>query len=285
MRKIAVTITIALVATSALAQTDVVVKQVNDRRTSGSFSQLVISVELPKVRSGDVAASRVLVSSAVDDSGRNLVDPEASEPDLEPNHRGLMDKDSAAEPVTISVTLKNPDRKAKKVKEVRGEIELYMPGKDPNSVADVPKFLSTSGKPIAHRALKANGVEIALVNATQLAAERKRLGDLKRKEAAAAGYTGEDLESTVKYYVESLLTVDEGDLLVRINDPNKRIQSINYVDAAGEVKRVSTRDDQGFTYLSTWGEKPQPDWKLQVSMKTPKNTQRQAFVMKDVALP
>ena len=51
---------------------DVNVKQVNDRRTKGSFSQLMITVELPKLKNAEVAASRVLVSSAVDDSPRLL---------------------------------------------------------------------------------------------------------------------------------------------------------------------------------------------------------------------
>jgi len=189
-------------------------------------------------------------------------------------------------PATISVTLKNPDRKAKTVKEVRGEIELYMPGKDPNSVAEIAKFMPSSGKPLSHKALKANGIEMTLVTPQQLQAERKRLGEAKRKEYMDGGWpAGEDLDNMVKSYTESLLTVDDSDLLVRIKDPNQRIQDIAYVDAAGEIKRISTRTDEGMTYLSTWGDKPQPDWKLKVSMKTPKNIVRYSFALKDVALP
>jgi hypothetical protein len=82
-----------------------------------------------------------------------------------------------------------------------------------------------------------------------------------------------------------LLTVEESDLLVRIKDPSQRIQEIVYVDAAGDVKRLSTRTEEGLTYFSTWGEKPQADWKLRVSMKTPKNLVRYSFALKDVALP
>ena len=290
---IALTLFAASVAASAVAQpkatpVEVNIQQVNDRRTSGSFAQLTIGLELPKISSKDVQASRVLIAAATDDSGRSLIDPEAREPQLDPNFRGSMTgrDDKTPPPATVAVTLLNPDRKAKTVKEVRGEIELYMPGKDPNSVAEIPKFLSASGKPLTHKALKANAIEIALISPTQLTAERKRLSDAKRKEYIDGGWQpGEDLDSMVKSYSESLLTVEDSDVLVRIKDPNSRIQDLAYIDAAGETKRISTRTDEGFTYLTTWGEKPQPDWKLRVSMKTPKNLVRYSFALKDVALP
>jgi len=274
-----------LLAATALAQ-DVTVRQVNDRRTNGHFSQLMIYMELPKLHDSDVAASRVLVSAATDDAGRSLLDPEGHEPELEPNSRGMMAKDDGPpQPAVVTLTLKNPDRKATALKEVRGEIELFMPSKDPNSTAEIAKFLSFSGKPLNHRALKANGVEITLVSPTQLAAEKKRLGDAKRKSLKESGYDGEDLESYVKSYLDSLLTLDQGEVLVRLKDPQKRIQSIVYVDPAGEAKHVSTRDEEGMTILSTWGEKPQPEWKLRVSMKTAKNVVRQPFALTNVPLP
>jgi hypothetical protein len=267
---------------------EVTIKQVNDRRTNGSFAHLNIGLELPKISSRDVEASRVLIAAATDDSGRSLLDPEAGEPMLEPNFRGSLTgrDDKVPPPATVTVTLQNPDRKAKTVKEVRGEIELYMPGKDPNSVAEIAKFMSSPGKPLSHKALKANGVEIALVSPAQLTAERKRLADAKRKEYMEAGWpAGEDLDNMVKSYTESLLTVEDSDILVRVKDPNGRIHELAYIDAAGETKRISDRTDEGFTYLTTWGEKPQADWKLKVSMKTPKNLVRYSFALKDVALP
>jgi len=277
---------IALFAAPLLAQSkaDTTVKQVNDRRTSGSFSQLMITIELPGVKSSEVAASRVLVSSAVDDSGQNLIDPQAQTPTLDPNSRGMFGGQD--DPVSVSVTLKNPARKATAVKQVSGDIELYMPSKDPNSIAEIPKFTSTYGKPLTHKALKANGVEIMAMNETLLAAERKRLGDVKRKELKDNGYDDETLNSVLSSYMESLLKPDEGDVLLRVKDPNKRIQEMAYIDAKGETKRAMMREeDTGFTTLSTWGEKPQPDWKLRVSMKTAKNIVRYPFSLTNVPLP
>jgi hypothetical protein len=37
--------------------------------------------------------------------------------------------------------------------------------------------------------------------------------------------------------------------------------------------------------LSSWGDKPQADWGLRISMKTPKNLVKQAFTLTNVALP
>lgn len=271
------------VVASAQQKIDVAVKQVNDRRSAGFFAQLGISLELSKIKSSEVAASRVLISSATDETGRDLIDREAQEPKLEPNQRlvGGM----GAQPAQVSVTLKNPERRATKVKEVRGEIELFMPAKDPNSIAEIPKFMTMSGKALTHKALKANGVEISMLSQAQVDAEKKRRADAKRKEYAELGYDAESLENMLTSFLESLLQVEESELLVRIKDPNNRIQQINYVDAAGEVKHVSMRDDEGLMRLSTWEGKPGADWKLRVSMKTPKNTARYAFAVDDVPLP
>jgi hypothetical protein len=194
--------------------------------------------------------------------------------------------DRPPRPAGVTVTLATPDRKAKSVKEIRGEIELCIPSRDLNSTADIPKLLSFSGKPLTHKALKANGVEIALLSPAQLDAERKRLGEAKRKEYKGTGVEdGEDLDNMVKGYLESLPTPQENDILVRIKDPNQRIQDLVYLNAAGEVVQINSRTEEGLTYLSNWEGKPQPDWKLKVSMKTPKNMVRYAFALKDVALP
>jgi hypothetical protein len=292
MKNIAI-VALTLLTTTLNAQSrptpvEVTLGHVNDRRSSGSFSQLTIGMFVPSIRAADVAASRVLVSTAIDDTGHSLIDPEAREPELmATNVPRELDGTPATPPppVTVSVSLAMPPRKAKTVKEVRGEIELYLPGKDLNSVAEIAKLLSFSGKPLTNKALKANGVDITLLNTAQIAAERKRLVDAKRKEAKANGTEGEELENMMKELLEAMLPVNEGELLVRLKDPGHTVQDMIYIDSAGETKHVTTRDEEGLTYLTIWGEKPAPDWKLKISMKTPKNVVRYTFVLKDVALP
>jgi hypothetical protein len=273
------------VAAGAQQPIDVAVARVNDRRTSGQFfAELNVSLELPKIQAAEVHASRVLVSSAVDDTGRDLVDREKQEPTLDPSAGSMMATNTPS-PATVSLSLKNPDRKALKVKEVRGEIELYMPGRDPNSVAEIAKFASQTGKPLAHKALEANGVEIVLLTPAQVEAEKKRRAEAKKKEYAEMGFDAETLENMLKSFLETLLQVEESQLVARIKDPNGRIQSISYIDGAGELKNVSRMEEDGVTVLSTWGGAPAADWKMRVSMKTPKNVARYSFALSDVPLP
>lgn len=243
-----------LIAFAANAADSVKVLQVNDRRTRGSFSQLQIALELPSITSTSVAASRVLVSSAKDDAGNDLVDHEAQEPSLEENFR----KQGNA---SVSLTLKNPPRSSTKVVEAKGEIELFMPAKDPNSTAELAKFLPGNGKPVSHKALKSNGVEIAFLTAAQLDADNAKREEWDR------------------------VKLDENELAVRVNDPQKRIQSLTYIDSKGEPQRVMMRDEKTLAILSTWAGKPAPDWKLRVNLRTAKNTVRMPFSVKDVALP
>lgn len=276
--------TIALTAQPKPAE--VVVYQIIDRRTAGSFASLTIGMQLTKVPSSQVAASRVIVSAAVDETGASLLEGE-KEPDLEANLRGRSSENDKPQPVSVSLTLKNPSRKATKLREVRGEVELFMPGKDANSVAEVPKFMAFSGKAINHKALKNNGVEIVLLSKAQIEAEKKKIADVKRKEYKEAGYAdGEDLENNVKSAMEYTLTVEPNDVPVRVKDPKKSIQEFEYVNSKGEVTSVHVRNlHEDIGAITTWGDPPGADWTLRVKMKTSKNLVRQAFVLKDVVLP
>ena len=285
MKKIVLTLALALPLLAQTKPVDVAVEQVNDRRSKGAFGELNVALQLKTIKSSEVAASRVIVTAATDDTGRDLR-PEEQMDELYPNIRGsLFTKAGEDPPVSVSVKLKNPARNATRVSEVRGEIELYMPGKDPNSVAEIAKFSTMTGKPLAHKALKANGIELAFLSASEIAATKKRLAEAKRKEYKEAGFEGEDLETYVNNYMESALSLDENDSAVRLEDPNGRIQEIVYIDGAGETKRVTMHENEGVTILSTWGGPPKADWKMRVSMKTAKNVVKHAFVVKDVKLP
>lgn len=280
-------LTLLLIATSILSAqqpTDAVVRQVNDRRGGKFFAQLSISMNLPQIKNSEVAASRVLVTSATDSSGADLVDRESSEPPLESNQRAdLRDKTA---PASVTLSLKNPPRSSKSVKEVRGEIELFMPSKDPNSIAEISRFLPASGKALTHKALKANGVEITFLTKAQLDAERKRRSDKQKKEYEEYSYDAESLKSALDSFNERNLVLEENELLVRIKDPEQRIQDLKYLDDKGETAHLSKMDDEdGLFRLSTWSGKPQPTWKLMITMRTAKNTARYSFALKDVPLP
>lgn len=263
---------------------DATVKMVQDRRNS-SFGQLALTLELPSIITGDVASTRVHVLSAVDDLGTSLL-VEGADPGFEANIYAQMGSEAdRKQPTSINVGLMNPARTASKLTEVRGEVDLFMPAKDPNGVASIAKFRSATGKPLAHKALKANGVEVTILSDAQLEAARKKLSEEKRKELAGYGYEGESLEESVQQYSDSLFMLSESDFVVSVKDPKKRIQEIAVVTPEGEPKRLMPEEIGEYVKYSTWGDPIGSDWTLKISMQTPKNMMRYAFAVKDVELP
>ena len=176
--------------------------QLQDRRSTGHFPRCTLGIELPDVPAFDAKAARVLVTTAVDDLGTNLVPDDAAKKELEPTQRGMLAKEGDKTITIVFAEMKNPPRKAKVLKEVSGEIELYMPARDPNGEAAFPKFLSMSGKPLVHPALKANGVQISLVSDSEVSAERKKAEGAARAKAKKEGETDED---SIKSSVEMAL--------------------------------------------------------------------------------
>ena len=122
--------------------------QLQDRRSAGHFPRCTLGIELPDIPAFEAKAARVIVKTAVDDLGTNLVREDAAEARLEPTQRGMFAKPGDKTVTIVFAEMKNPPRKAKVLKEVSGEIELYMPGRDPNGEAAFPKVLSLAGKPL-----------------------------------------------------------------------------------------------------------------------------------------
>lgn len=295
---IAISITIvvslapALVAQSKKGKTpsgptplEVTIKQIADRRTSSHFSQLDLSLELSGITAGDVSAARVVVKKAVDDTGLDLLDPERGEPRFEATSHGYYSEEASTEPATVDVVLKNPSRDAVVIREVSGEIELYMPTKDPAATAAIPKFQSSAGKPIASKELKASGVEIVVMGAAQLEAEKQKGAKAKAEELKKEGYDAESIEYSVKSFEEYFYVPEEGEVALKIKDPNARIHEMVLIDSAGEQQQVYSSDRDGMTILSTYGSPIEADWTLKVSLRTPKTLARHTFALADVELP
>ncbi len=259
-----------------------------DRRTTGSFARCTLGIELPDIPAVEAKAARVVVMKAVDDLGTNLVPDDAAEARLEPTQRGQFGaRDGKPSPPTIVFAeMKNPPRRATVLKEVSGEIELFVPSRDPNGEAKLPNFLSLSGKPAVHPALKANGVEISFLSGAQLAAERKRAEDAERAKLKKEGYTEEE---SVREMVDSALWSfpkgDEGEVILRVKDPKKAIQDIKAFDGEGNPVFAGNSDERGLRVLKFWNDKPGPDWSLKVEMRSDKALVRHTFVFRDIPLP
>jgi hypothetical protein len=155
-----------LVAAAGLAQAEITVTvgDVSDQRSTGEFSaRLEIKLLLSGAELADVKGMRLKVSSATDDTGKNLADEKIQrmfadefKPLEEPFGAGPKKKGE----FEAAIDLTNPERAAKTVK-LSGKLELMSPKADPTSVVTA-SLAKDAGKPLTNPAMKAAGVEITL---------------------------------------------------------------------------------------------------------------------------
>jgi hypothetical protein len=265
--------------------TRVSVVSLGDIRGSDS-SRLEIELELPDFPAAEVAAGRLHVSKAIDDTGRDLVPEDDSKASLEPVRQGRSaGPDGKPAPAVLALRLRSPARRARTLKEVSGDVELYLPGRDPNAVATISNIAARAGKRLENPALSASGVSIAMLTEEQLEAEKKRQTDERKEEARKHGVLGEMLESMASAFAGAFFAPEEGDVVLKIDDPESRVVEMALLDASGEDRTTGRSHQQGLTVLSSTHRGPGPDWRLEVRLKTPKTEERRTFALKDVPLP
>ncbi len=248
---------------------------------------MTLTVTLPGTKHNDVAAMRVVTTKVVDDLGTNLVPENAAEAQFESVGQRDVYGEELRRRRYVSIPMKTASRKAKVLKEVSAEVELYTPALDPAALVAIPKFLGEAGKPIVNPVLQAAGVEITILSKEQIEAERKAYGEKKRAECEEdGGRRGDFLERIVQarrrelplLFVDQRLAEGEGPEggRLRLRLPRRRGQG---------ARSVNRSTEEGFVGLGAQGGEPGPDYGLQVRLKTPKTFARYTFTLTDVALP
>ena len=110
--------------------------KIREERSRGDAGNALstIDIALGGAKRSEIAAARVLVLTAVDDLGVSLVPDGAANAPFAPLPEGA---DPEA-PVVLAVPMKVASRKATSLREVSGEIELYVPGANPSAPAAGP---------------------------------------------------------------------------------------------------------------------------------------------------
>ncbi len=96
----------------------------------------VVEIQLEGTKRTEVGAARVVVKTAVDDLGTNLVPENAAAAPIEP-----VSGDNPDAPFILEVPIKLASRKAISLREVSGEIELSVRGAGGGALASVSKSL------------------------------------------------------------------------------------------------------------------------------------------------
>lgn len=272
--------------TKGSVEVAVSVVSVADIRSGDSFSGLTIEFALAGYPAGRIAAARVQLRKAVDDTGRDLLPSDSRRASLEAVHDGRSsDPEGKPDPAVVEVKLRNPARKAKMLAELSGEIELFLPGSDPNSVVIVPDLPAHEGKRLESPALEASGVGISVLTAEQLEVEKKSRAEKRKEEARSHGMLAEMLEPIGSAFAQAFFNPESGDVVLKVDDPGDRIVKMSLLDAAGEDRTTGRSEQQGLVVLSSTRTGPGPGRSLEVRLSTPKSLERRSFAFRNVALP
>ena len=277
----------------AFAQSRVTVEvdEVTDNRMGGDdfTGFLDLRVNIAGERLDDVAAARIIVKKATDDSGTDLLKP-GDPPDFQARNvnAGLL-----------NVTLKNPPRKARAVT-LSGTVELFLPSKDPNARIKVDRALTKLDTPFTAKGLKSEKLTITPLSAAKYAEKQssRKLDEAKiaeiRAQAKKEGVSDEELEAAIELAkaFEELGggPLPEGAVVLSGTKADlDRLLQVRILDSSGEEVDVSSRSSsttQGETIMILAPNEPPPaDAALELTLITKKSTVSVPFELKNIPLP
>ncbi len=281
-----------LVVSTLLAAEDVKVTAgtVEDQRFSDErFGGLSIELLLKGADVEAVKAVRVRVKSAKDDTGMVL-----SKPDKDDKPKDFEEFSTNRQPGP-EVRLLSPRRDASTV-EVAGEVELFVPARDPATKQRFEQFLGGLGKPLTSSALKAAKVEITPLSATEYKSRQEKNRPTKEQivaEGKKQGVSEKEIAQAVAM-IDALASLSseapsDTSVLLETKDPDGRIISIDVVKADGAEIHAPSRGSSGGRDLKMvkidLSEKPPADAALLVTLRTAKSVVTVPLSLKGVALP
>lgn len=264
---------------------------VEDTRASdGRFGGVSIELKLEGALAQDVKALRVKVKSAKDDQGTNLWKPE---PDAAPKSFEEFSPDRSPKP---KLALGSPARGASRI-DVVGEVELFVPKRDPGTAQKVPGFLAKRDRPIASPALKSAKVELTPLSAAEYKSRMAKSRPTKDQivaEGKKRGASDKEIEEMVQL-MEALASLggseepDENSVLFEVKDPEGRLLGVDLLGKDGEPLSAQMRSSSGGlekkTMKLSYAQKPPADATLLLTLRTPKSVVTVPLEMKGVALP
>jgi hypothetical protein len=272
----------------------VTVESVLDRRTTRDFprSELSITLKLEGEDAGAVRSARAHLTKASDDTGRSLLQSAAE---------GRQDADRWEEareggPPTPRVDLASPSRKAKSLTAIEGVLETYLPSRDPAGTVRIERIMAKKDKPLSVPPLASRSIRLQVLSKAGLEKEKKQAEEKKKAQAAKkkgkkgaeagleemAGAMGDALGGMLE---RLFLSAGDNDLILKVDDPGKKIFSFDLVAPDGApIRSFGTTELEGYRIIRMFEPIPQ-NASLQVRLKTPKSFGEVPFTLANVKLP
>lgn len=281
MKSIIIVLLLALLTlspknTAALAPS---VGDVTDNRTTGQFfGRLEMELKLIGDEIGDADAVRLSLKKVVDDTGKDILNPEKIE-------NGFKDlNEFGTKGNSVKFELKNPSRKAAAIQELTGTIEMFIPKNDPNAVVTIPNFLAKTGKPFAEPALKQANVELTITTVAQEKELKQKALEAQKAEAKKQGMSPEAIASLGEMF-DMGGGDNENSLNLKLSDPNNKLVAFTLTGPDGkEIRNNGSMTSNGLKTLY-FSEKIPETATLTLKLATPKSVVAMPINMTNIPLP
>jgi hypothetical protein len=208
------------------------VGDVEDRRTTGKFfGGLEVELKLTGDILADVKSIRPVIQAAADDSGRSLLQEE--------KQTGFEDVSRGGSPM-VKLKLRNPARKASMIKELKGELQLFVPQQDPKANVAVNDVASQSGKQIESPVLKAERIEVMPLTKADFDARKAKAAAQKKTSTTDAGLAGA-FEQAFAGLFSGFMSTSENSVVLLVRDPGQKLVSVEWENSSGEKVRSRGR--------------------------------------------
>jgi hypothetical protein len=249
------------------------VGDVKDSRTTGQFfAGLEIDLQFLGDALEDVKSMQCTINKAVDDTGRDLIKEEESVQTTEIN------KDNPGR-ADFTIKLKNPSRRAMTIKELSGEVEMYIPKNDPNAIVTIKNFTSQPGKSLVNKGLNENNIKVSVLTTDQYESVKE-----KQKAEADTSILGQMVSSLANFF-GGFSSPGKNSIILELIDPESRIINIEFVDQHGKVIDTQGSSSNGDIHVYDFEKSMPKNAQLKLYLKTRLAIKNMPFNLKDIDLP
>lgn len=252
------------------------VGDITDNRTTGPFSECKVELKF----AGDAAAEaqsvrRVQLIEATDSTGRDLIPKKDDE--MSSHFMGFGQSSGA---ISTEVKLRNPSRNATNIKMLKGQVELFNPTEANGGLLTIKGILQHPAEPVQNPALAKYHIELMYLTKTAYDAKKKEI-----ESQQSGGQLGEAFGQLFKGMFGGMVTDSKDSIQLYINDPDKRIIDLKFLDGQGNPLKSSQSWSTDNFRSTSLDSPPPPDTQLKIQLATPESLKTYSFQVENIALP
>lgn len=267
----------ALVTPAFSSDINLMIEEITDTRSVGGYSSsLKIKLKPLGDEVMDSIALKIMVTSAIDDTGKSLLNDEKTN-----NDEFVFPGESFSH---TEIELKNPKRRSTTIKTLTADVALYNPENDPNAIAMISGFAKKDNEELVHKSLASSNVSIRIISKQQYEEWKSKEQKQLKLEGAAAGLAQGMMDALGSLF-GGFMTVDEKSVIMLVSDPESKIIKIEFLDENNKKIKTNGSMQSGDNRVYNFSEKLPDSSKLRIYLQTSKSISFAQATVNDIALP